>query len=149
MTPTSLTPGSLDPYSNGLRSSSSIRWTGRVSEVVGSLVESSGPFFSVGESCEIVDSAGSRFPGEIVGFRGSSVLSMTLQAPEGIRFGDQIVSWGARPALRVGPEMLGRVIDATGKPLDSMGEYRATKSRLIDGVAPLALDRTGISEPLG
>src|SRR3984885_12739758 len=139
----------LDPYVNWLSSSSTGRWTGRVTQVVGNLVESAGPFCSVGESCEIIDSGGSRFPGEIVGFRGSSVLSMTLQAPEGIRFGDQIVSWGARPALRVGPEMLGRVIDATGKPLDSMGEYRATKSRLIDGVAPLALDRTVISEPLG
>ena len=139
----------LDPYVNWLRSSSTVRWTGRVTQVVGNLVESAGPFCSVGESCEIIDSGGSHFPGEIVGFRGSSVLSMTLQAPEGIRFGDQIVSWGARPALRVGPEMLGRVIDATGKPLDSLGEYRATKSRLIDGVAPLALDRTVISEPLG
>jgi flagellum-specific ATP synthase len=45
--------------------------------------------------------------------------------------------------------MLGRVIDATGQSLDSLGEYRATKSRLIDGAAPPALDRTLINEPLG
>src|ERR1700691_3445000 len=139
----------LDPYVNWLRTSSTVRSTGRVTQVVEHLVESARPFCSVGDSCEIIDSSGSRFPGEIVGFRGSSVLSMTLEAPEGIRFGDQIVSWGARPSLRVGPEMLGRVIDATGQPLDSMGEYRATKSRLIDGAAPLALDGTVISEPLG
>jgi flagellum-specific ATP synthase len=116
---------------------------------VGNLVESAGPFCSVGESCEIVDSSGIRFPGEIVGFRGSNVLSMTLEEPQGIRFGDQIVTWGARPCLRVGPEMLGRVIDATGQPMDSMGEYRAVRSRLIDGAAPQALDRTPIIEPLG
>jgi flagellum-specific ATP synthase len=103
----------------------------------------------VGESCEIIDSRGVSFPGEIVGFRGSNVLSMCLEEPQGIRFGDQIVTWGARPSLRVGPEMLGRVIDATGAPLDSMGEYRATKSKLIDGAAPRALDRTPISDPLG
>ncbi|MGA7574762.1 MAG: FliI/YscN family ATPase [Terriglobales bacterium] len=139
----------LDPYVNWLRSSSTIRWTGRVTEVVGNLVESSGPFCSVGESCEIIDSAGLRFPGEIVGFRGSKVLSMILETPQGIRFGDQIVTWGARPSLRVGPEMLGRVIDAAGQPLDSLGEYRATRSRLIDGAAPQALDRTLISEPIG
>jgi flagellum-specific ATP synthase len=139
----------LDPYTNWLRSSSTVRWKGRVTQVVGNLVESAGPFCSVGESCEIVDSAGHQFPGEIVGFRGANVLSMTLEEPQGIRFGDQIVTWGARPSLRVGPEMLGRVIDATGQPLDSMGEYRATRSRLIDGLAPQALDRTLISEPLG
>jgi flagellum-specific ATP synthase len=45
--------------------------------------------------------------------------------------------------------MLGRVIDATGQPMDSMGEYRAVRSRLIDGAAPQALDRTPILEPLG
>ncbi|MGB8010562.1 MAG: FliI/YscN family ATPase [Terriglobales bacterium] len=144
-----MTPGPLDPYVNWLRTSSTIRWKGRVTEVVGNLVESAGPFCSVGESCEILDSTGSRFPGEIVGFRGAKVLSMALDTPQGIRFGDQIVTWGARPSLRVGPEMLGRVIDATGQPLDSQGEYRAARSRLIDGAAPQALDRTLITEPIG
>jgi len=144
-----MTPRPLDPYADWLRSGSTVRWKGRVTQVVGNLVESAGPFCSVGESCEIVDTAGFRFPGEIVGFRGSKVLSMSLAEPQGIRFGDQIVTWGARPSLRVGHELLGRVIDATGQPLDSMGEYRASRSRLIDGVAPQPLDRTMISEPLG
>jgi flagellum-specific ATP synthase len=144
-----MNPAPLEPYANWLRSGSTLRWKGRVTQIVGNLVESAGPFCSVGESCEIVDSSGIRFPGEIVGFRGSNVLSMTLEEPQGIRFGDQIVTWGAGPCLRVGPEMLGRVIDATGQPMDSMGEYRAVRSRLIDGAAPQALDRTPILEPLG
>ncbi len=144
-----MNPAPLDPYVSWLRSSSTIRWQGRVTQVLGNLVESEGPFCSVGESCEISDSLGSKFPGQIVGFRGSKVLSMCLEAPQGIRFGDRIVTWGARPSLRVGPEMLGRVIDATGQPLDGLGEYRAERSRLIDGVAPMAFDRTLISEPIG
>jgi flagellum-specific ATP synthase len=138
-----------EPYASWLRTSSTVRWQGRVTQVVGNLVESAGPFCSIGESCEIVDTSGSRFPGEIVGFRDNKVLSMCLETPRGIRFGDQIVTCGSRPSLRVGPEMLGRVIDATGQPLDSMGEYRAVRSRLIDGPAPQALDRTLISEPIG
>jgi flagellum-specific ATP synthase len=141
--------GHLDSCRNWLRTCSTVRWTGRVTQVVGNLVESVGPFCSVGESCEILDSNGTRFPGEIVGFRGSNVLSMSLEKPQGIRFGDQIVTWGARPSLRVGPELLGRVIDATGQPLDSMGEYGATRSMPVDGLAPLPLDRTLIDEPLG
>ncbi|MFZ0685990.1 MAG: FliI/YscN family ATPase [Terriglobales bacterium] len=139
----------LEPYAGWLRTGSTVRWAGRVTQVVGNLIESAGPFCSIGELCEVVDSSGSRFPGEIVGFRDNKVLSMSLETPQGIRFGDQIVTWGARPSLRVGPEMLGRVIDATGKPLDSMGEYRAQRSRLVDGPAPQALDRTLISEPIG
>jgi flagellum-specific ATP synthase len=141
--------GALASCSDWLRSCSTIRWTGRVTQVVGNLVESSGPFCSVGESCELLDSNGGRSPGEIVGFRGPNVLSMSLEKPQGIRFGDRIVTWGARPSLRVGPELLGRVIDATGQALDSKGEYAAAQTVPVDGFAPLPLDRTLIQEPLG
>jgi flagellum-specific ATP synthase len=144
-----MTAGHLDSCRNWLTNGSSVRWSGRVTQVVGNLVESAGPFCSVGESCEILDSSGDAFPGEIVGFRGSSVLSMSLDKPHGIRFGDRIVTRGARPSLRVGPELLGRVIDATGRPIDSLPEYKAAQSMLVDGVAPLPLERVLIDEPLG
>jgi flagellum-specific ATP synthase len=144
-----MTPSALDSCRTWLRTCSTVRWRGRVTQVVGNLVESEGPFCSVGECCEIQDSQGAVFPGEIVGFRGSDVLSMTLEPPQGIRFGDAIVTWGARPSLRVGPELVGRVIDATGRPLDSQREYRATISMPVSGMARLPLDRTLINEPLG
>ncbi|HEY6183340.1 MAG TPA: FliI/YscN family ATPase [Terriglobales bacterium] len=140
--------GVLDAYSQWLRTSSTLRWKGHVTHVVGNLVESAGPFCSVGESCEIEDSIGNHFPGEVVGFRGSTVLSMPLDKPQGIRFGDGIVTWGSRPSLRVGPELLGRVIDARGNPLDSLGEYRAARTVPIDGTVPLPLSRVPITEPL-
>ncbi|SRR5579872_398753 len=143
-----MTPGHLESCRNWLPTGSTIRWRGRITQVVGNLVESAGPFCSVGESCEIVASDGSMFSGEIVGFRGANVLSMTLERPQGVRFGDQIVTWGARPSLRVGPELLGRVIDAVGRPIDSKADYSATRSMLVDGTAPLPLDRAVIDEPL-
>jgi flagellum-specific ATP synthase len=116
--------------------------------VVGNLIESEGPSCSVGESCEIEDSVGNRFQGEVVGFRGSTVLSMPLDKPQGIRFGDRIAAWGAYPSLRVGPELLGRVIDAQGTPLDSLGEYRAARTMPIDGDVPLPLSRKPITEQI-
>ena len=48
----------LDAYSQWLHHSSTLRWKGRVTHVVGNLVESVGPFCSVGESCEMEDSNG-------------------------------------------------------------------------------------------
>jgi len=144
-----MSPGPLDSYSNWLRTSSTVRWSGRVTQVVGTLVESSGPFCSVGECCEIVEESGIRFPGEIVGFRGSNVLSMSLEEPRGVRFGDQIITRGSRPRIRVGPKLLGRVIDATGSPIDSMGEYRAARALPVEGLAPRPLERTLIQETLG
>jgi flagellum-specific ATP synthase len=117
--------------------------------VVGNLIESEGPFCVVGESCEITGAGGRSFSGEIIGFRGSTMLSMSADQPQGIRFGDRITTWGARPSVRVGPGLLGRVIDPTGTVLDGKGEYRATHSVAIDGSAPLPLDRVPIREPLG
>jgi flagellum-specific ATP synthase len=143
-----LTPPSLAPYMNWLRGASTLRWTGRISQVVGNLVESEGPFCSVGECCEIVAANGARMAGEIVGFRDSAVLAMPLEKPHGVRFGDPITTWGASPTLRVGPEMLGRVIDATGAPIDSAGEFRAKTKLRLDGAAPLPLERVPIREPL-
>ena len=138
----------LAPYLHHLETGSTLRWTGRINQVVGNLVESNGPFCCVGESCEIRSESGSTYAGEIIGFRGSTMLSMAADQPRGIRFGDKIVTWGARPSIRVGPDLLGRVIDTTGNPLDGKGEYRAVHSVTIDGSAPLPLDRVPIREPL-
>ena len=139
----------LTAYTRYLEDGSTLRWNGRVSQVVGNLIESEGPFCFVGESCEIFGAGGQSFDGEIIGFRGSTMLSMSADRPHGIRFGDQISTWGARPSVRVGPGLLGRVIDPTGNVLDGKGEYRATHSVSIDGSAPLPLDRVPIREPLG
>jgi flagellum-specific ATP synthase len=143
-----MTRALLAPYAQRLESGSTLRWKGRVNQVVGNLVESEGPFCFVGESCEIRDTGGRSYMGEIIGFRGSTMLSMTADPLRGIRFGDQIVTWGERPSVRVGPGLLGRVVDTAGNPLDGRGDYRATHSMPIDGSVPLALDRVPIREPL-
>jgi flagellum-specific ATP synthase len=141
--------GLLAPYFDRLDRGSTLRWRGRVLQVVGNLIESEGPFCSIGESCEITSATGEKYSGEVVGFRGSTMLSMAVENPQGIRFGDRIVAWGTRSSIRVGADMLGRVIDATGTPLDSAGDYRAERSVWVDGSAPQPLDRIPIREPIG
>jgi flagellum-specific ATP synthase len=139
----------LAPYRARLESFSALRWEGRVTQVVGPLVESSGPFCSVGEICEIHNARGMVLPGEIVGFRGSTVLAMPLDQPRGVRHGDRVVTWGERATLRVGNEMLGRVLNGAGQPLDSLGPYAAREYRSLDAAAPLPLERLSIREPIG
>jgi len=142
-------PGILEPYFRRLEGFSALRWTGRVTKAVGYLVESEGTFCSVGEGCAILTEEGKTFSGEIVGFRGRTVLSMPLERPSGIRYGDRIVSRGTQPSLRVGPQVLGRVIDGSGKPLDNHPPYRATDYWPLHGDPPLPLERMPIREPLG
>ena len=112
-------PSLLAPYFRRLESLSTARWYGRVTKAVGHIVESEGPFCSLGECCEVLGPGGDPHAGEVVGFRGSTVLSMPLERLSGIRYGDRIATWGAKATLRVGDELLGRVIDGSGKPLDS------------------------------
>jgi flagellum-specific ATP synthase len=140
--------GLLAPYFARLASSSELRWRGRVTQVIGPLVESAGPFCSVGEVCEITDSQGRTMPGEVVGFRGTTVLSMPLESPGGVRHGDVVSTWGGRPTIRVGDDLLGRVIDGSGQPLDALGPVRGREYRALDAAAPLPLDRVPIREPL-
>jgi flagellum-specific ATP synthase len=141
-------PDILGPYFRRLDGFSALRWTGRVTKSVGYLVESEGPFCSVGEGCAILTEDGKTFSGEIVGFRGRTVLSMPLERPSGIRYGDRIVSRGTQPSLRVGPELLGRVIDGSGKPLDDKPIYQAREYWPLHGDPPLPLQRVPIREPL-
>src|SRR5438874_7056032 len=139
----------LAAYFRRLEEFSVLRWTGRVTKAIGNLVESEGPFCSVGEGCAIVTEKGQTYSGEIVGFRGRTVLSMPLQRPGGIRFGDKIITRGTRPSLRVGPGILGRVIEGTGKPIDGKPAYRAKEHWPLQGDPPLPLEREPIHEPLG
>ena len=139
----------LDPFFRRLEQISTWRSTGRVKKAVGFLIESEGPYCSVGECCAIVGADGREHPGEVVGFRGSTVLSMPLDRLDGLRFGDRVITHGARPSLPMGPDLLGRVIDGSGEPLDSLGSYRAEEYRPLYTRPTQPLDRTLIRSPLG
>jgi len=144
-----MSASALLPYFAALESAPALRWQGRVSQIVGNIVESMGPPCSLGEGCEIEDAAGSIYAGEVVGFRGTTVLTMPLERPSGLRYGDRIVALGSRPALPVSEELIGRVLDGIGRPLDGGMRPRAGQYRALDGAAPLALERRPIREALG
>lgn len=141
--------GTLKPLQELLDHCSPIRWKGRVRGVTGNLIESEGPFGSIGDACEVTTNDDRILSGEIVGFRERTILSMMTESPAGIRPGDCITGLGQRPTVRVGPELIGRVLDANANPLDGMGLYRSNRSVDLDAGAPQPLDRLPIREPLG
>jgi flagellum-specific ATP synthase len=126
-----------------------LRWRGNVVQACGNVVESEGPFCSVGECCEIQDAHGRPAAGQIIGFRGPVVLSMPLSETHGIRYGNRIETWGGYPRVAVGEEMLGRVVDAEGNPLDCLPAYRALERRRVDSAAPLPMQRSTITQAIG
>ncbi len=136
-------------FEQQLQTRSLTRWEGRVLQVTGNLVESEGPAAALGEACDILGATGSSYTGEVIGFRGSTVLSMLAEDAVGIRYGDRIVAQGLRPSIRVGEGLLGRVLDATGTPIDGLGPYASTATISVDEAAPLPLSRVPIRNPLG
>jgi flagellum-specific ATP synthase len=148
---------SLDAYMSRVRRGQAWRWRGQVIEAIGQTIESAGPNSSVGESCEIVDRFGGRHLAEVIGFRGSTVLSMPVDSPEGIRYGDAVEALGTTPEIEVGPGLMGRVLDGLGAPIDlefaREGRFRARPhggvSLSLDGQVRRPLERVAIRTPLG
>ena len=140
----------LERYFARLERGQPWRWRGQVLESVGQTIESAGPPASVGECCEIEDQAGGAHSAEVIGFRGSNVLSMPVETTEGIRFGDPVWALGMRPEIEVGPALMGRVLNAQGEPIDG-GQRPAGVERTLplDGAVRSPLDRVPIGEPLG
>ena len=102
------------PYFTQLAARPAWRWSGRVVEANGLTIEAEGPFCSVGECCEIVDSGGRRHRAEVIGFRGRHVLAMPVEATQGIRYGDAVMALGTTPGIGVGRRWQGRILECFG-----------------------------------
>jgi flagellum-specific ATP synthase len=139
----------LDAYLSRLEHSPLLRWTGRVSKASGQTIESAGPPCSLGECCEIVDASGRRHLAEVIGFHGSQVVSMAVESSDGIRYGDEIGSLGATPRFEVGEQLVGRVLNALGAPIDGQGGLGGTTTMPLDGAIPQPLERVAIRRPIG
>jgi len=95
---------------------------GRVSQVIGLVVESMGPAIPVGSICEIdVFKGASRVPAEVVGFREGRVLLMPLAEMRGIEPGSTIRLVEGHAGVPVSNALLGRVLDGLGQPMDGKG----------------------------
>ena len=139
----------LGRYVARLKRTQPWRWRGQVIESVGQTIESAGPLASVGECCEILDRFGNAHLAEVIGFRGSNVLSMPVESTEGIRYGDAVAALGLHPEIEVGPALMGRVLNAIGEPIDGGRPPVRAQALPLDGVVRSPLDRVPIRTPLG
>ena len=125
------------------------RWRGQVLESIGQTIESSGPLASVGECCEIEDRFGNLHQAEVIGFRGSHVVTMPVETTEGIRFGNVVSALGVNPEIEVGPSLIGRVLNAQCDPIDGGRPPVSSRALPLDGAVRSPMDRTPIRQPLG
>lgn len=124
---------------------------GRVQSVVGLLIEASDVHAAVGELCYIYEDdrpSSRKVKAEVVGVRGRTCVLMPLEETAGLRAGCLVQRSNLPLTVRVGDALLGRVIDANGRPLDDLGPLRLPEARPVHAEPPSPLGRQMISEPL-
>lgn len=122
---------------------------GRVVQAFGTTVHASGLDVRIGQSCEIIDpSTGAVIPAEVIGLSDGVAILTPLKPLTGLASDAEVVPGPERTEIAFGPGLLGRVIDAHGRPLDGLGEIAgALAMRPVYGEAPNPFERAPISEP--
>lgn len=138
----------LAPYFDLVRDCEPAPLMGRVSRSVGLVVESIGPKACIGDVCEVRRRDGEIIPVEVVGFRDGRLLSVPLGDTAGIQPGDALVARGGVVSIPTGTELLGRVIDGLGRPIDGYGPLRTTERAPLRPAAMNPLARDPIVTPM-
>ncbi len=137
----------FDKYIDSVRETETILYTGKVMSVRGMLIESTGPRSVIGEMCTIkLMRGGGSVLAEVVGLDDTTVRLMAYGETKGIEVGCEVVASGHVLQVAVGPELLGRVIDSTGKPYDGKGEIATNIHYPALASPPSPLDRKPVSE---
>ena len=140
---------SLQRYHDRLANCRPIQAYGKVSRVVGFVVESVGPECRLGTVCDIYTKDGDKyFPAEVMGFRDNRVLMMPLEEIRGIGPGSRVIARQTQAYLPVGRDLLGRIIDGLGDPIDGRGPLSGETTYPIYATPLNPLKRRRIREPL-
>lgn len=139
-------------YDAALDRIETVRMNGKVTQVIGLLVESHGPAVSVGELCLIyskLSDSDEPILAEVVGFRPNTVLLMPLGDIAGIGPGSIVERSSQAASIRVGRGLLGRILDGLGNPLDGAPLTDIDDEYPIYHPPLNPLLRRRITEPLG
>jgi flagellum-specific ATP synthase len=138
-----------DKYHDMIGSIHLTKDSGKVTEVTGMLIKGYLPGASLGSICEIHPTGVEKyFLAEVIGFKDKSVLMMALGEMRGVGLGAKIILRRQVATVRVGEELLGRIVDGLGKPIDNKGDVEGIKEVSLYSEVRNPLDRKPIREPL-
>lgn len=138
----------LAKYRSAIAASKPVRLHGKVTQVVGLVIEGYCPDASVGTICQIKPQEGEPIPAEVVGFRNNKTLLMPLGELRGVGLDSLITVRRDKASLGVGPNLLGRVIDGLGNPIDDKGPIAAEEEYPIYALPVNPMSRQPIRKPL-
>ncbi len=139
----------LKRYAALIKSASSVRVRGRVTELTGLVIKAAVPNVKVGDICDIRGGAG-LVRAEVVGFQGEEVMLMPLGELKGIGPSSEVIPTGKPLTIRAGDGLLGRVLNGIGDPMDGKGPL-PTENMIdwsVDRDCPDPYTRMRIEKPL-
>lgn len=139
----------LQRYKNAIKQIKPMQEVGKVVQIIGLIIEADGPKASIGDLCYIYNRLDAEpIWAEVVGFKTQKILLMPLGSMEGLMPGAVVMNTGSSMKIKVGPQLLGRVLDGLGRPIDNLGavntqSYYSTQAEIIN-----PLNRQLIRTPL-
>ncbi|HIF9095230.1 TPA: flagellar protein export ATPase FliI [Photobacterium damselae] len=121
--------------------------SGRLTRVVGLTLEAVGCRAPVGSLCK-VETINGELEAEVIGFSGDTLFLMPSEQLTGVMPSAKVTPILQESGLPVGPELLGRVIDGVGNPLDGLGDIYTQHRASFSAPAINPLKRKPIKEPL-
>jgi flagellum-specific ATP synthase len=145
-----LSPSLLDQIRAVARTQAQPELRGRVLRVTGGLFEATVSDAAVGELVEAELEPGRLLFGEVVGFRDRVALIAPLDELRGLKAGAPVRRSPAGMTVPVSSQLLGRVVDVFGRPMDGGPAIDLSTARLvpIDGSAPALVQRAAVRERL-
>ena len=132
-----------------IQGAETIKNYGQVTQVIGLVIEGVGPVSAIGDICLLKIKNGERvIPAEVVGFRDHKVLLMPLGDTRGIEPGCKIIAMGFPAKARVGKDLLGRVLDGMGNPMDQKGPLNLSEEYPLYATPANPILRQRISEAI-
>lgn len=138
----------FEPFHSALQQAPLARPKGIITHVSGLTLESTGLKIGLGQLCQIRLHDRRRVEAEVIGFRKGGLVLLPLESIEGIRPGDIVTALGKPRLVALHPNMIGRVLDGLGRPMDDKGPLLAAEYRPIENTSPDPLSRQMIHEPL-
>jgi len=140
----------MNPLLQKIHHTQTLKVRGKVTKIVGLVVEGYCPEASVGSMCELMPLGGEPpVPAEVVGFRDSRALLMPMGELRGLGPGSLIRVCRSTVSMGVGEALLGRVINALGEPIDGGPPLPAMETEVqIYALPPGPMQRRKIEQPL-
>lgn len=145
--PPAALPGPFDDLAQRTRRAARPLAKGKVVSAVGLSIDVAGLELGIGEAVEIIGDHGPILA-EVVALHDGFASCMPVSDLRGVRAGNPVLSTGAPLQVPVGPGLLGRVVDALGRPMDGGPPLTGVSYTGTDGMPPAAMDRDRIAQPM-